>query len=185
MWDIREPGPGDRLHGEGAAGAPGSSGHRVKQPPQCSFSRQSSVLSPACGQGDCEHEPRPPAELLDWGSLMGSPQGPCAGWQDGKDPVALAGGEQPGHFENHLRHFCAVGALSLLVLPKVPGDGQRPGSQTQEAGAGTGSEHSGQPRQGTGAPAKVGRAACWPGPGRARPPLRFAQTCISRRRGCV
>lgn len=92
-----------------------------------------------CGQGDSEPEPRPPAQLLNRGSLMGSQQGPCVGWQDGKDPVAVPEGEPRGHCKNHLRHFCTTGALSLLVLPKVPGHGQRPGSQTQEAGVGTGS----------------------------------------------
>lgn len=64
--------------------------------------------------------------------------------------MALAEGEQRGHFKNHLRHFCARGALSLLVLLKMPGDGQRSGSQTQESGAGTCSEESGQAQAGDG-----------------------------------
>lgn len=105
--------------------------------------------------------------------------------QEGKHQVALAEGEQRGHFKNHLRHFCITEAPSLLALLKTPRDGQRWG-RGPDSGVRSGDVQSmeqSSPARGQWLQSRLAKL-----PARARQvqaPLSFAQTQIPHQRGCV
>lgn len=68
-------------------------------------------------------------------------------WQEGKHQVALAEGEQRGHFKNHLRHFC------IMEAPLPPGPSEDAQGQAEVGkGARLRGQEWGRAGHGTGKP---------------------------------